>query len=246
MRNPFTSLPGAALLTGLIAVGLAVAFAGNNRTHDRAAFVSEAAMLPEATLSGHLGAAASEGAADSASFAGAPDAAPKTEAELAAAARALAERFANTLRPELDRALRASGPVAAIAICRERAPAIAAALAAETGWQIGRTGLKVRNTADLPDVWETRGLQEFAARHAAGEPAASLEVGATVATPAGGRVYRFLKAIPIEEPCLTCHGKTPNPAAAARIAQLYPYDQATGFSLGDVAGAFAIIMPMGE
>jgi hypothetical protein len=226
MRNPFTSLPGAALLTGLVAVGLAAAFAGS---HDggRAARLSEAAMLPGAAFTGDPGdAVADAGAADTTGSPGAP---PKSEVELAAAARALAERFANTLGLELHQALASGGPVAALAVCRERAPAIAAALAHETGWRVGRTSLRVRSTADLPDVWETRGLQEFTARHAE-----------------GSHVYRYLKAIPIEEPCLACHGKALDPEAAARIAQLYPHDQSTGFSLGDVAGAFTIIIPTGE
>jgi hypothetical protein len=40
--------------------------------------------------------------------------------------------------------------------------------------------------------------------------------------------------------CLGCHGKNIAPEVQAKLDELYPEDQATGFSEGDLRGAFVI------
>ncbi len=234
-RNPILSLPGAALTTGLIAVALA-AFSGTSGLRGAASSrdVAQADLAAPDGLAG-AGRALSAGAATP----GAPG-----EPDRLAAARAVANRFAATMRAELDRSLAASGPAASVAVCRERASAVAAALASETGWRIRRTGLRVRNPADVPDVWETGVLQRFAARRAAGEDAAALEFGGIEPAPSGSAAFRYMKAIRMETACVACHGKALDPAAAETIARFYPHDEATGFAPDDVIGAFTIIMPV--
>jgi len=41
-----------------------------------------------------------------------------------------------------------------------------------------------------------------------------------------------------------CHGPSVAPALAARIAQHYPEDEATGFEEGDFRGLFWVTMPL--
>jgi hypothetical protein len=48
----------------------------------------------------------------------------------------------------------------------------------------------------------------------------------------------MMKAIPAAKICLTCHGTNLDPALAAEIDSLYPGDKATGYSEGDLRGAF--------
>ena len=40
--------------------------------------------------------------------------------------------------------------------------------------------------------------------------------------------------------CLGCHGKSIAPEVKAKLAELYPEDKATGFSEGDLRGAFVV------
>ena len=65
-----------------------------------------------------------------------------------------------------------------------------------------------------------------------------------VLTADGKSVFRYMKAIPAGELCLTCHGKDIAPDLAAKIRERYPKDRAIGFSLGEIRGAFTITQPM--
>ena len=50
-----------------------------------------------------------------------------------------------------------------------------------------------------------------------------------------------MKAIPTDDVCLTCHGKQIPEKLSAQLEKLYPDDQATGFSKGDIRGAFTVV-----
>lgn len=159
------------------------------------------------------------------------------------ASLAVIKQFAGSLQAELKGAMQASGPVAAIAVCSEKAPAIAARHAAETGWEVGRTSLKYRNPDNAPDDWERAVLQSFERRKAAGEDITKM-VQAEFTEQDGKKVFRFMKAIPTVEICLNCHGgDTVKPEVAAKLAEFYPDDKARGFSVGDIRGAFTIVQP---
>ncbi len=161
-------------------------------------------------------------------------------------AKALVREFANQLQSELKSALEANGPVQAIAVCKERAPAIAAELSESSGWEIGRTSLKVRNAAlNSPDDWETRVLQTFEERRAAGEPVDRLSFAETIQGEEG-RVFRFMKAIPTQELCLACHGDQISEPVLKALAEHYPQDQARGFKIGEIRGAFTLAKPLVE
>ncbi len=161
---------------------------------------------------------------------------------LSAEARAIAVRFADKLKSELVAAMKVDGPVQAIEVCNVAAPAIAADASA-SGWSVGRTSLKTRNSKNAPDGWEKRVLEEFDAAKSTGADAAKLEHSEIVERD-GMRTFRFMKAIPVAEPCLACHGETIKEPVKARLAELYPGDRATGYKVGDIRGAFTLSKPL--
>lgn len=155
-------------------------------------------------------------------------------------AQAIIKEFATTLQGELKAALMAGGPVNAVSVCQDKAPAIAADLSEQSGWEVGRTSLKTRNTAlNTPDDWETNVLEQFEARKANGESPKGMSYASVVDTE-DGKVYRYMQAIPTQEVCLACHGKDIIPDLAAALDKAYPDDQARGYSLGDIRGAFTL------
>jgi hypothetical protein len=176
------------------------------------------------------------------SIASLPAAAQEIE-ERIAASREVVQAFSKQLREQLMQAIQTGGAVEAIAVCHTAAPEIARVHSEAHGWSVGRTSLKPRNPANAPDAWETGVLQQFEQRKAAGEAAVALEFAEVVATESG-QVFRYMKAIPTAEPCLACHGSNLAPEVAARLHDLYPQDQATGFAVGDLRGAFTIAQPM--
>ena len=159
-----------------------------------------------------------------------------------AKARATANDFGARLLAELQKAMAEGGPVDAISVCNTIAPTIAAEKSAAAQMNVGRTSLKLRQPKNAPDGWELRQLENFAARKAAGENPAALEVGEFTEKD-GTPVFRYMKAIPTAPLCLNCHGAQLAPEVAAKLHALYPEDRATGFAPGDLRGAFTIIAP---
>ncbi|MGO8955427.1 MAG: DUF3365 domain-containing protein [Rhodomicrobium sp.] len=161
---------------------------------------------------------------------------------LAAQARGITAQFAEKLKSQLTGAMKAEGPVKAIEVCKVAAPAIAGEVSTE-GWTVGRTSLKLRNSKSKPDAWEKQTLESFEAEKAKGADPNKLERSEIVSVN-GVRVFRYMKAIPTAELCLTCHGSDLKASVKAKLAELYPDDQATGFKLGDIRGAFTLSKPV--
>ena len=154
-------------------------------------------------------------------------------------------RLASGLMAELTKAMSDGGAAAALTVCRDKAPAIAASVSKDKGLTVRRTALKVRNPENRPDAWETEILKEFERRLAAGEDPAKVEHAARVEVD-GKPVVRFMKAIPMKEFCLQCHGDPAGmrPEVKASVAQLYPDDAAVGFKAGELRGAFSVTRPL--
>ncbi len=166
-----------------------------------------------------------------------------TDAERAAQSRELIKGFAQRLQGELKAAMAAGGPERAIPVCHTAAPAITRDKAAEKGWSVGRTALKLRNPANAPDPWERSVLEAFQEQLAQGADPATLERYETTMQN-GRRVFRYMKAIPTQKACLTCHGPDVKASLRKQITELYPQDQAVGFQLGELRGAFTIVQPL--
>lgn len=159
-----------------------------------------------------------------------------TEKEKAMAATA---GFGKALKAELVTAMQSGGPLAAIEVCNTKAPGIAEAISLEQGVQVSRVSLKNRNPNNAPNDWQTSVLSSFEERVEEGEDAGGLSWQETVDVD-GEKEFRFMKAIPTGGVCLACHGKNIDPAVTDKLAELYPDDTATGYSQGDLRGAFVV------
>ena len=162
-----------------------------------------------------------------------------------AAARAAAGELGETLKGELVAAMQSGGPVAAIEVCAERAPAIASEVSAETGMRVARTAPRVRNASNAPDDWERKQLARFEALIASGTPADELPEMAEIVETENGQAVRWMKAIPMGGVCAACHGESVAEPVLAAIDERYPADEATGFQEGELRGAFTVTKPLG-
>ena len=170
-------------------------------------------------------------------IAGALQAGEPTDKEKAMAATAA---FGKALKSELVTAMQSGGPIAAIDVCNTRAPGIAEAVSLEQGVQVSRVSLKNRNPDNSPNDWQTAVLESFEEQVESGEDAGGLSWQKTVEVD-GVKQFRFMKAIPTGGVCLACHGKTIDSTVQAKLAELYPEDKATGYSEGELRGAFVVV-----
>lgn len=154
-------------------------------------------------------------------------------------AKSAIKTFAGALQTELKTAMQAGGPVAAIGVCNARVLPISEQISAEKGMALSRVSLKNRNPYNAPNDWQKSVLLDFEAQKAAGKDVTNLAWSETVSTETG-RQFRFMKAIPTDGICLTCHGTSLSPGVGQKLAELYPEDNAIGFSEGDIRGAFVV------
>ncbi len=160
-----------------------------------------------------------------------------------AEAKKITGAFFKELKGELGKGMKAGGPVTAIGVCNGLAPAIAMKHSKNSGWDVARTSLKLRNPNNAPDAWETKVLQQFEERRAKGESPDTLAY-AEIVEDGGDEYFRFMKGIvmpPLEKlPCLKCHGENIDPKTSSKLDELYPQDKARGYKAGQVRGAFTL------
>ena len=157
--------------------------------------------------------------------------------------KGIIKAFAGDLKGELKKGMKEGGPMKALQVCNTVAPHIAEAHSQMSRWDVARTSLKVRNSGNAPDAWETAVMEEFESRKAAGEDPMKL-VKAEVVEEQGRKVFRMMKAIPTAEVCTKCHGSEIDPKLAVKLDELYPEDKARGFKVGDLRGAFTLKKPL--
>ena len=149
------------------------------------------------------------------------------------------QSFQKALKSELMEAMGKGGPKAAITVCSEKAPEIAKSVANDADLKIGRTSLKARNPENVPDEWEKSVLEDFERRHEAGEKIADLD-----AVSSDEDTFRYMKAIPMQGMCMTCHGPEIDPELFKTIHSYYPEDKAISFRPGEIRGAFTVSIPL--
>lgn len=157
--------------------------------------------------------------------------------------RAIAGQLLNQLGQKLKAAMASDGPLAAVSVCKEAAPAIAKSLSAEHGVQITRVGTRVRNSQmGVPNGWQKEALSQFEERLVRGDQAADLEYWEVAESANGKRELHYAKAIMVQPMCLSCHGQPQDISTplAEKIRQEYPHDQAIGYSVGKLRGAVVI------
>ncbi len=138
---------------------------------------------------------------------------------------ALLAPFKVNLKNELVTSMQ-SGVDDAIAACSTAAPAIAESLSVE-GVRMGRSSHKLRNPANAAPDWVANVIDSYLAGET--EP---------VAVELDDSRHGYIEPITMQPLCLTCHGQELQPEVEAKLAQLYPDDQATGFAAGDFRGVF--------
>ncbi len=159
------------------------------------------------------------------------------ESELKAEATDIVKAFAGSLKPKLKAALQAGGFEKAIQVCSVEAPKIAKSLSNEMDWNIRRVSLKPRNKSNAtPDAFERAILGQFDRAQKAGKGPSVIEHSEIV-----GNKYRYMKAQVVESICLGCHGSSITSGVNEALQKYYPGDTATGYSLGQVRGAFSLI-----
>ena len=136
-----------------------------------------------------------------------------------------------SLFAELSAAMREGGPVNAIGVCAERAPAIAETVSAERGVKIGRTAHRTRNPDNTPPIWAELILDD-------------LPTQPVYLADRSGRLGAILP-IMTASACTQCHGEADAlaPGVAGALAERYPHDRATGFAEGDLRGWFWVEVP---
>jgi hypothetical protein len=139
--------------------------------------------------------------------------------------------FKQDLKGALIRGLE-SGPVAAISACSTEAPTIAGELSVD-GVVMGRSSHRLRNPKNVAPEWAAPFLEAYAA---------GTQMGPVTIEYAKDR-FGYLEPIVVQPMCLNCHGTAIDPEVAERINELYPDDEATGFSEGDFRGVFWVEFP---
>lgn len=161
---------------------------------------------------------------------------PNNMPALKAEAITIVKQFGGALKPQLKKALTEGGVLKAIEVCSVKAPEIAQNLSLSTQWQVKRVSLKARNHPDaIPNAWEESVLETFNQRQESGESTKKMAKAEIV-----GDEFRFMKAQGTQPLCLTCHGTKLDDETKAALKSYYPKDQATGYSLGQVRGAFSL------
>lgn len=160
---------------------------------------------------------------------------------LLADARKVAGAVPPKLLEVLNTQIAKDGVASAVTVCSEKAPQMAKAASEQSGWAIRRVSLRNRNPKAVPDAWELAALEDFDRRTAAGETPVSLEKYAVVEE-GGRKEYRYMKALPVQQVCVACHGASEKitPEVTERLNALYPADKATGYAVGQIRGAITI------
>lgn len=160
---------------------------------------------------------------------------PVAPADIERAQQALVP-FKEKLIGALTGALQEGGPGGAIAVCRERAPQIAAELSVG-GVRMGRTSHKTRNPANEPEPWMEPLLAAYLEEpENTGPRAVRLDES----------TFGYVEPIYTVHFCLSCHGPSVESALLETISSLYPQDRATGFRANELRGLFWVTMPLGE
>jgi hypothetical protein len=135
------------------------------------------------------------------------------------------------LMGELSGALMHGGAQKAIAVCGERASALASEVGSEWKVHIGRTSQRLRNPLNDPPAW------------AAAHVASAATEPAFFAGPS--RQFGALYPIRLVPMCVQCHGRSEDlaPQVRAALQQNYPDDAATGFATGDLRGWLWVEVP---
>ena len=142
------------------------------------------------------------------------------------------------LKNRLQIALKDGDIVAALKICSAEAQYLTFLNNTEKT-AIKRISLKYRNPANKPTKQEELILKSFEEKLQSGTKFNDL-VFKEITTSYKVKTFTYIKAIPVKEVCLNCHGNDVSKKVLKQIKINYPDDNAIGFNLGDIRGAFSV------
>lgn len=122
----------------------------------------------------------------------------------------------------------AEGPEKAISVCSLEAPEIADALS-DNNVRIGRASDRLRNPQNVSPEWVSPILAAY-------QENPSDRMPKTVAL--DSETTGYVEPITVQGVCLACHGEGLSSEVSAQLDELYPSDQAIGYSTGDLRGVF--------
>ncbi len=158
------------------------------------------------------------------------------------ASRDAVRNYSEMLKAQINEAIKAGGLKGAVGSCKSVAPEVNATAGDQNNLEIARTALRLRNPDNAPDTWEMANLELFLKQLTAGGDHKTMEVYDVITTKEGQRLFRYMKPIMTGEVCLGCHGAAMSQDIKLEIARNYPEDKATGYNLGDMRGAFSIVL----
>ena len=156
------------------------------------------------------------------------------------AADKLTGMFMQDLKSELMAAMKDGGPANAIAVCNVRAPEIADAHSESGVWSIKRVTDRPRNLENMADDHELGVMNKF--RDTTNRVEAGY--GEWQVSESRDTSFVYYKPIRTGDLCLNCHGPKEQIDQPVReqLAELYPEDEAVGYTGGDLRGMFVVTM----
>lgn len=142
------------------------------------------------------------------------------------------------LQAELTKKISEEGFVEAIDYCRARAIPLTDSMAALHDVRVRRVTLRTRHPANLADIAERVVIVDYE-RTLQADPTAELK---PQIRQDDQKVY-YYAPIRVQGLCLNCHGDPERDISQDvkdKLAQLYPKDRATGYSLNDLRGIWSI------
>lgn len=153
------------------------------------------------------------------------------------------KELSQLLQQLLGEELKRGGFDAAVKACSESAQLVTEEFARDAKLDLRRVSLKYRNPKNQPDDYESARLRQWES-----QPASMPAEHSEIVTENGRRYLRYMKPIPIQGMCLSCHGPRETLSGAVRdtLDERYPRDKATGYKAGQLRGAFTVIVPLNE
>jgi hypothetical protein len=161
-------------------------------------------------------------------------------------ARQAALSFDVRLKMEmLDRLERDEDPVAVYLSYRDHVPAYAKEISDRLGLEFSRVSMRPRNPLNTADDWEREQFALFEYWRETGRDPAIME-SAAIVEEGGTKMFRWMRPLAADEPCMACHGDEIDPRLLKMLAQEYPLDEATGYYDTEIIGAYSVTKALAE
>jgi hypothetical protein len=161
-------------------------------------------------------------------------------------ARQAALAFDVRLKMEiLDRIERDEDPVAVYMSYRDHVPGYAKEISERLGLEFSRVSMRPRNPLNAADDWEREQFTQLEFWRETGRDPTVMESSAIVEED-GRKLFRWMRPLTADEPCMVCHGDELDPRLLKLLAQEYPLDEATGYYDTEILGAYSVTKVLEE